>query len=72
MNVIDLIDKLKRFDPLLPLFIQGYEGGIDDVMDAKKIDVLLDVNEEAYLGRHEQASDKAGQPAIVLISNRRQ
>ena len=72
ISVSALIAKLKEFEPNLPVVVQGYEGGFDDVTSASKISIQLDANQEDYMGRHEQAGDKPGQPAILLISNRRQ
>jgi hypothetical protein len=57
MTVKELIEKLQSLDPELPIFVNGYEGGCDDLTDIKEIEVVKDVNKEWYYGAHEKIDD---------------
>lgn len=54
MRVIDLIEKLKELDPELPVFVDGYEDGCNDVSSIQEIEVIRDVNDQWYYGAHEK------------------
>ena len=61
MKVKELIEKLQKVDPELHVFVHGYEGGYDYVdfnptEDSVK-DIALDVHEEWYYGRHDEARE---------------
>ena len=56
MTVKELIEKLQQLDPDLHVFVQGYEGGYDDAGPVSNVmDIALDVHEEWYYGKHEDA-----------------
>jgi hypothetical protein len=56
MTVKELIEQLQTLDPDLHVFVQGYEGGYDDVGPISNvIDIALDVHTEWYYGKHEDA-----------------
>ena len=69
MTVTDLIRVLETCPPDLRVMVQGYEDGVDDLEPDCVLtrDVLLNVNEGWYYGRHEEASegDKQGNSEIV-------
>ena len=44
MNVSQLIDYLRQFDPTLRVIVKGYEGGFDDLTAVKTQAILVDVN----------------------------
>ncbi|MBW9333858.1 hypothetical protein FEE59_10105 [Herbaspirillum sp. RU 5E] len=44
MNVSELIELLKQFDPQQRVLIDGYEGGFDDVTDVSVQCILVDAN----------------------------
>ena len=47
MTVKELIEQLQTLDPDLHVFVQGYEGGYDDVGPISNvIDIALDVHTE--------------------------
>lgn len=72
MTVEELIKKLSTYDNSLRVTVQGYEGGYDDVIDIKEMNLILDWNKEEYLGRHEEAvENNTGQGVLLLVSNRR-
>ncbi len=56
MIVKELIEQLQQLDPDLHVFVQGYEGGYDDVGPISNVmDIALDVHTEWYYGKHEDA-----------------
>ena len=57
MTVKELIEQLQKLDPNLHVFTEGYEGGYNDIdEDYDIVEIALDVHEEWYYGRHEEAS----------------
>jgi hypothetical protein len=57
MKVKDLIEVLSQYDPELPIFVEGYEGGCNDVDLIEEIEVIKDVNTDWFYGRHEKVRD---------------
>ena len=57
MTVKELIEKLKTLDQEMPVFINGYEGGYDDLTDLANIEVVKNVNTQWYYGSHEKIDD---------------
>ena len=57
MTVKELIEKLQSLDQELPVFIDGYEGGCNDLTDLENIEVVKDVNTAWYYGSHEKIDD---------------
>jgi hypothetical protein len=57
MTVKELIEKLQSLDQKLPVFINGYEGGCNDLSDVEDIEVVKDVNTKWYYGSHEKIKD---------------
>ena len=56
MTVKELIEQLQQLDPDLHVFVQGYEGGYDDAGPVSNVmDIALDIHEEWYYGKHEDA-----------------
>jgi hypothetical protein len=55
MTVAELIIKLNTIENQnAPVFVKGYEDGLDDItFDNKLHNVLLNVNSEWYYGKHE-------------------
>lgn len=53
MTVRDLICKLNGLPQDAPVFIYGYEGGYDDVLEIYPIRVELNMNTSWYYGAHE-------------------
>lgn len=57
MTIKELIEQLQQLDPDLHVFTAGYEGGYDDVYVGRGVmEIALDVHEEWYYGKHEDAS----------------
>jgi hypothetical protein len=57
MTVKELIEKLQSLDQELPVFINGYEGGCNDLTDLEEIEVVKNVNTAWYYGSHEKIND---------------
>jgi len=56
MTVKQLIEQLQQLDPDLYVFTAGYEGGYNDVYVGEEMEIALNVHEEWYYGKHEDAS----------------
>lgn len=52
MTAAELIAKLADFDPSTPVYVRGYEDGIDDVDSVTTVHVRRDVHDEWYYGSH--------------------
>ena len=58
MKVKELIEQLQQLDPEAYVFVNGYEGGIDDLLSVgEATDVILDIHSEWWYGKHECASE---------------
>jgi hypothetical protein len=65
MTVRELIESLSKIeDQEVRVMINGYEGGVNDMVIGNGIDdtpaivdIALDVNDEWYYGRHERVED---------------
>lgn len=59
MTVRELIEKLSQIENQeTRVMINGYEGGVNDINNiASIVDVVLDVNDEWYYGKHERVDD---------------
>jgi hypothetical protein len=53
MTVAELIEKLQKLPPDAPLYVSGYEGGVDDLNFVTHVFVKLNFNPEHYYGAHE-------------------
>ena len=56
MLIKTLIKRLEKLDGSLPVIVDGYEGGVDDVTKIKKVKMVRNVNTEWYYGKHEEVS----------------
>jgi O-succinylbenzoate synthase len=65
MTVKELIESLSKIeDQEVRVMVNGYEGGVDDIVIGNSIDntpaiihVALDVNREWYYGKHERVDN---------------
>jgi hypothetical protein len=49
--------------PDLPVYVRGYESGINDVSGVHPVTVVRDVHDQSYYGEHEiEAPDEDGDP----------
>ncbi len=56
MTVAKLIELLKKHDPDMPVIVNGYEGGFDDIARIEEVTISLNYHERDYLGTHEHYS----------------
>jgi hypothetical protein len=55
MTVEKLIEQLQQLEPTLEVYVNGYEGGYDDVDKIEYIEVCRDFYyDEWYCGNHEE------------------
>lgn len=57
MNVAELRELLKTLPDEAPMFVRGYEGGVDDIVGADPTRVKLNANDRWYYGDHEPTYD---------------
>ena len=56
MTVKELIEQLQTLDPDLHVFVQGYEGGYNDLVSIGSArEIALDYHDQWYYGKHEDA-----------------
>ena len=65
MKVKDLLTLLSQTPADLDVVVKGYEGGVDDVVNVKLVQIKKDVHPEWYYGRHE--IDEDGDVQAVFI-----
>lgn len=56
MTVTELVKHLQALDPEMHVFVNGYEGGYNDVELKGPFDIALDVNTDWWYGKHEKIS----------------
>lgn len=49
----ELIEKLSALNPDNKVFIVGYEGGLEMIVEIKESKMVLNVNDEEWLGPHD-------------------
>lgn len=69
MTIADLIQKLQEFPPDSLVLVDGYEGGLDAVTDAKIINIIYHEDKEWYYRPYEE-SKNSDQMGIYLLSTR--
>ena len=70
MKIKTLIEELQAFDPELRVVIDGYEGGVDDILSPKLCLVQLNTNTEHWWkGDHDvvTARDSETQKAVNAV-----
>jgi hypothetical protein len=65
MKVKDLLALLSQMPADVDVVVKGYEGGMDDVVNVKLVQIKKDVHPEWYYGRHE--IDEDGDVQAVFI-----
>ncbi len=64
MIVSELIEELRKLPQDAVVVVNGYEGGVRTVKDAKPTVIAVDVNTEWYYGEHEQYIEGASYPDL--------
>ncbi len=66
MEVKELIKKLEEYPPEMRVVVSGYEGGVNDLEELKKVKVELNVNTAWYYGKHEETEKAWGIEVLHL------
>ena len=68
MTAAELIEQLRKHPADLPVYVLGYEGGVDDITNVVPIRVHRDVNTASYYGKHDELEDDqpGGTPGLRL------
>jgi hypothetical protein len=53
MTVKELIEQLQTLDQDSRVFVRGYEAGYDDINSVKTAQIVLNVNNVWYYGKHD-------------------
>jgi len=69
LTIEQLISQLQSYPKDLLVLVDGYEGGLDAIMDIQKVTVRYDDAQKWYYGPFEEDS-KAQIKAIKIISTR--
>lgn len=69
LTVEQLIRKLEHYPKDLLVLVDGYEGGLDAILDIKLINVVHDKNKKWWYGPFEE-SNKVNVSALKLLSTR--
>lgn len=67
MNVRELIEELKQYDPETMVVINGYEGGYSEVKEMSVVDLMKNINKEWYYGPHELAMTKEDSDCKAIL-----
>ncbi|MEA1913862.1 MAG: hypothetical protein U9N30_00960 [Campylobacterota bacterium] len=70
ITVKDLIQKLSTLPEDIPLVIDGYEDGLDMIVDVELINIEQNTNSKWWNGCYTKA-EKSGDNAVYLLSTRR-
>lgn len=65
MKVKDLLALLSQMPADVDVVVKGYEGGVDDVVNVKLVNIKKDVHVEWYYGRHE-IDEEGGVQAVFV------
>ena len=71
MTVAEFIEQLEKHPSDARVVVDGYEAGVDDLLEVKEQLLKLNHYEEWYYGEHEKSKDGSGESAIYLKGNRR-
>jgi len=70
VTVEELIAKLSQMPQGLSVLLDGYEDGLDDVIDATIVNVDFETDKEWWYGHHE-CNEQSKSQAVYLKSNKK-
>ena len=70
MIVKDLPALLSQMPANADVVIKGYEGGVEDVVSIKLVNINKDIHPEWYYGRHEMDEDGNTQAVVIQREER--
>ena len=53
MTVSELIAQLQQYPEDMRVIVDGYEGGYDDIKSVHTIPIMVNVNDQSYMGSHD-------------------
>ena len=65
MKVIDLLTLLSQMPAEADVVVRGYEGGVNDVVNVKLVNIKKNVNDEWYYGKHTIDEDSDIQAVFI-------
>jgi hypothetical protein len=71
MKVMDLLALLSQMPAEANIVVKGYEGGVDDVVNVKLVNIKKGVHDEWYYGRHEIDEDGDFQAVFIQREERK-
>jgi pyridoxine 5'-phosphate synthase PdxJ len=57
MKIKELVHALQQHDAEAPVFVNGYEDGVNDACSVSVVNVALDTGEQWYNGKHSVLTD---------------
>ena len=69
ITIKDLIDKLKSLSQDIPIVTDGYEVGLDTILDINLINIKKNKNQKSWYGFYEEVEENT-QSAVYLLSTR--
>ena len=73
MNVAQLIEQLRQWPGDLPVLVEGYETGWDDIHELRTDGVVRYRRAQEWDGEYREASGfkQTGKPALLIVGRRR-
>jgi len=69
LTVENLIKELQKYPKDLQVLVDGYEGGLDAILDTEIVNVSFDANKAWYYGAFEE-NESSKIKAIKILSTR--
>lgn len=66
MTVAELMERLKEFDPNLPVVVAGYEEGYNDLSSVAPVRMIPEADTRWYCGAHADA-DTGDEEAVTAL-----
>ena len=67
MTVAELMERLKAFDPGLPVVVAGYEEGYNDLSSVAPVRMLPEADTRWYCGAHGDADSNDEKAVTALL-----
>ena len=67
MTVAELMERLKAFDPDLPVVVAGYEEGYNDLSSVAPVRMLPEADTRWYCGAHQDVDPEDEKAVTALL-----
>jgi hypothetical protein len=71
LTIHELIEALKELPGDWPVYVRGYEGGVNDVVEIEPAHFDRNVNWQYYYGQHEQRHGDETHNGVALTGRNR-